>query len=117
MGLTYIDGVVTGPTGRQATVRFLIDSGVTYTLLPEPEWRAIGLTPKRSVTFSLADGTQVARQVSECLLALPQGEAHTPVILGESGDEALLGLVTLEILGLVLNPFTRTLQPMRMLLA
>jgi hypothetical protein len=26
-----------------------------------------------------------------------------------------LGVVTLEILGLVLNPFTRTLQPMRML--
>jgi len=27
-----------------------------------------------------------------------------------------LGIVTLEILGLVLNPFTRELQPMRMLL-
>ena len=117
MGLTYIDGVVTGPSGRQATARFLVDSGATYTLLAESDWRAIGLTPTRSVTFTLADGTQIARQVSECRLALPQGEAHTPVILGESGDEALLGIVTLEILGLVLNPFTRTLQPMRMLLA
>jgi hypothetical protein len=28
----------------------------------------------------------------------------------------VLGAVTLEILGLVLNPFNRTLQPMRMLL-
>jgi hypothetical protein len=28
----------------------------------------------------------------------------------------LLGVVTLEILGLILNPFTRELQPMRMLL-
>ena len=37
--------------------------------------------------------------------------------LGEPGDEPLLGVVTLEILGLVLNPFTRTLQPMRALLA
>ena len=43
-------------------------------------------------------------------------EGHTPVILGEPGDEALLGMVTLGILGLVLNPFKRTLQPMRMLL-
>lgn len=117
MGLTYVDGVVTGPTGRQASVRFLIDSGATYTLLPDTDWRAIELTPKRSVTFTLADGTPITREVSECRLALPQGEAHTPVILGESGDEALLGVVTLEILGLVLNPFTRTLQPMRMLLA
>ncbi len=47
---------------------------------------------------------------------MPQGEGHSPVILGEPSDEALLGVVTLEILGLVFNPFNRTLQPMRMLL-
>jgi hypothetical protein len=41
---------------------------------------------------------------------------HSPVILGEGDDEALLGMVTLEILGFVLNPFKRTLQPMRMLM-
>lgn len=63
-----------------------------------------------------ADGRTVTRKVSECYIVLPQGEAHTPVILGEPGDEALLGVVTLEILGFVLNPFTRELQPMRMLL-
>ncbi len=46
-----------------------------------------------------------------------RGEDYTPVILGEPGDEALLGMVTLEILGLVFNPFSRTLHPMRMMLA
>jgi len=116
MGITYIEGVVTGPTGKRATVRFLVDSGATYTLLPEKVWKEIGLVPKRSVTFVLADGTTVERKVSECHISLPQGEGHTPVILGEPKDEALLGMVTLEILGLVLNPFTRELQPMRMLL-
>jgi hypothetical protein len=55
MGLIYIDGVVTGPTGYRAAVRFLVDSGATYTLLPEPAWRAIELAPRRSVTFTLAD--------------------------------------------------------------
>jgi hypothetical protein len=34
-----------------------------------------------------------------------------------AGDEALLGVVTLEVLGLVLDPFNRALQPMRMSLA
>ncbi|MBI3997962.1 MAG: aspartyl protease family protein [Armatimonadetes bacterium] len=117
MAVTYVEGVVTGPGGRQATVRFLVDSGATYTLLPDSAWQAIGLTPRRSVTFTLADGTAIERQVAECHIGLPQGEGHTPVILGQPGDEALLGVVTLEILGLVLNPFTRRLQPMRMLLA
>src|SRR2546422_5203226 len=77
----------------------------------------IGLEPKREGEFVLADGTTICRPVSECQLALLQGEGHTPVVLGQPGDaEALLGVVTLEILGLVFDPFRRTLQPMRALL-
>jgi len=117
MGVTYIEGIITGLTGKRSTVRFLVDGGATYSLLPYEDWQIIGLSAKRSMNFTLADGTTVERQVSECHISLPQGEGHTPVILGQPGDEALLGIVTLEILGLVLNPFNRTLQPMRMLLA
>src|SRR2546422_235836 len=80
-------------------------------------WKALDLAPKRIVTFTLADGTSIEREVSECHLTLPEGEGHTPVILGQPGDQALLGVVTLEILGLILHPFKRTLEPMRMLLA
>lgn len=115
MGITYIDGRVRGPEGEEE-IRFLLDSGATYTLLPEKVWEKIGLKPKREHTFVLADGRTIVRKVSECYIILPQGEAHTPVILGEEDDEALLGVVTLEILGLVFNPFKRTLEPMRMLL-
>ena len=117
MGLTHVDGVVTGPSGLARSVHFLVDSGAKYSLLPIDDWRAIGLAPERRLTFVLADGTRVERDVSECHISLPQGKGHTPVILGEPGDEALLGIVTLEILGLVLHPFNRTLQPARMLLA
>ena len=117
MGLTYVDGVVTAPSGRSAPVRLLVDSGATYTLLPNRIWKDLGLTPKRTHIFTLADGTGVERQISECHITLEQGDGHTPVILGEEGDEALLGAVTLEILGLILNPFTRSLHPMRMILA
>jgi len=114
MGITYIQGQVKGPRGRQADVKFLIDSGAMYSVLPEAVWKEIGLKPKRKMSFTLADGTTIDRQISEVHLKLTQGEAHTPVILGEENDQALLGVVTLEILGLVFNPFDRTLQPMRM---
>src|SRR5262245_36723201 len=108
LGVTYVDGIVSGESGQSRPVRFLVDSGAKYTLLPEADWRAIGLRPKRRLTFVLADGTPIDRDISECHIALPEGEAHTPVILGVAGDEALLGVVTLEILGLVLYPFDRT---------
>src|SRR6266516_2780210 len=117
MGIGFVGGRVTGPTGQQEGLRFLVDSGATYTLLPNDTWRSIGLMAKRAVRFSLADGTLIERQVSECHITIPQGEGHTPVILGEPGDEPLLGTITLENFGLILNPFSRTLQPMRMQLA
>ncbi|MFQ6056750.1 MAG: aspartyl protease family protein [Methanosarcinales archaeon] len=116
MGITYVEGKVRGPTRKEREVPFLIDSGATYSLLPKEVWKAIELKPIREHTFILADGSEITRKVSECYLTLPQGEAHTPVILGEEGDEALLGVVTLEILGLVFDPFKRELRPMRMLL-
>jgi len=117
MGLVFVEGTVTGPAGQKAKLEFLVDSGAAYTLLPDGIWQSIGLAPKRSIRCRLADGTVIERQVSECHIMLPQGDGHTPVILGQPGDEALLGTITLENLGLVLNPFTRMLQPMQMLLA
>lgn len=116
VGLTYIDGVVTGPRGQQE-LRFLIDTGAQYSLLPHDVWRSLGLEPTRTRVFNLADGTPIRRAVSECIIELPEvdGETprgHSPVILGEPGDVALLGVVTLEDLGLVFNPFDRSLRPM-----
>lgn len=117
MGIIYVEGQALGLGGEAVAVRFLVDSGAAYSLLPEAAWKALKLKPARRQKFSLADGSTVERDISECRIALPQGEATSPVILGEAGDEALLGVVTLEILGLVLNPFNRTLQPMRAMLA
>lgn len=115
--MSYVQGTVRGPTGLETTLGFLIDSGVTYSLLPAPVWQTIGLAPKREMEFVLADGTTVRRSVSECHLALAHGEGHTPVVLGQPGDEeALLGVVTLEILGVVFDPFRRVLHPMRALM-
>ena len=115
--MSYVEGTVRGPSGAEESVRFLIDSGATYSLLPEAVWRTIGLAPKREMEFVLADGTTLRRPVSECHITLEEVEGHTPVVLGLPGDDQpLLGVVTLENLGFVFDPFRRTLRPMRMLL-
>ena len=75
MGITYIKGKVSGPTG-EAAAKFLVDSGARYTLLPNAIWKEIGLQPKRNMRFVLADGTEVERNISECHIRLPQGEGH-----------------------------------------
>ena len=108
---THVEGIVTGAAGEPRSVRFLLDSGTKYTVVPLEDWQALGLTSKRRATFVLADGTHIDREMSECHIALAQAETHGPVILGEADDAAVLGVVTLEKLGLVLHPFTRALRP------
>jgi clan AA aspartic protease len=115
VGITYIDGTVRGPGGEER-VRFLIDSGAKYTLLPERVWKPLGLSAGREQQFSLADGSMITRAVSECEISLPQGRCHTPMVLGHPQDpEALLGVVTLEEMGLVFDPFRRALDRIRVL--
>jgi predicted aspartyl protease len=94
-----------------------VDSGAVWSVLPKVDWEALGLKSDRSHRFSLADGTVIERRVSECRFRYQGIEASSPVVLGEEGDVALLGCVTLETLALVLNPFDRSLQAMRLLLA
>ena len=116
MGFTYVEGRVSGAAGQEATLEFLVDSGAAYSLIPYAEWRYLELSPYREERFRLADGTAVSRNVSYCYIALPHAEGYTPIILGEPGDDqALLGVVTLENLGLMLNPISRTIHPMRLL--
>jgi predicted aspartyl protease len=94
-----------------------VDSGAVYSVLRRADWKALRLVPAGELDFVLADGTSLTRGVTECSLEIEGLRATSPVVLGESEDEALLGAVTLETLGLMLNPLSRTLQPMRMLLA
>ncbi|MEM6330179.1 MAG: aspartyl protease family protein [Planctomycetota bacterium] len=113
MGITYIDGLVTGPGGGSQSLRFLVDTGAMYTLLPEWTWKELGLAATRSNEFVLADGSVVERRLSECRLSIEGTEGHTPVILGEPGDDLpLLGVVTLEERGLLFDPFRRELRAM-----
>jgi len=119
MGLTYVHARLRKAEGRGPTrdVRFPLDSGAIYSVLPEDVWRALKLKPEREVEFTLADGTAITRGVSECRFEIRGELATSPAVLGEADDVALLGAVTLETLGMMLNPLTREILPMRMALS
>ena len=102
---------------KVAEVNFLIDSGAVYSLVPGKILDQLDIEPYREVIFSLADGTSITRRVCSAYFEFEGEGGPAPVVYGEEGDEPLLGSTTLESLGLVLNPFSRTLHPMRMLMA
>lgn len=99
-----------------AEINFLIDSGAVYSLVPGKILDELEIEPYREMIFSLADGTSIKRKVCSAYFEFNGEGGPAPVVYGEEGDEPLLGATTLESLGLVLNPFSRTLHPMRMLM-
>lgn len=95
---------------------FLVDTGAQYTVLPEKIWRDLGLIPHRSQKFSLADGTIIERKIGGASIIYKDIESVTPVVLGEPKDNFILGAVTLENLGLGINPFTREIYSAKLMM-
>ena len=116
MGLTDVRVTVSNLAnpGRGLELDFLVDSGAIYSVVPREILDAIGIVPVGVERFRLADLTRIEREVGNALFTF-QGKARsTPVMFGEEGDATLLGVLTLEALGLVLDPIRQELRPMEL---
>ena len=115
MGIIHIKGRVSNikNESKKKELEFLVDSGAQYTLLPKDVVETLGLKPTRVQEFILGDGQIVKRKIGEAYIEIQGEKQPTTVILGEKKDSALLGAVTLEQMGLILDPFNRELRPMK----
>ncbi len=79
MGITHITGTVTGPSGKERTVRFLVDSGATYTLLPQAlveGWKKIlSLSGANARALGQAARARIVREFSRERLVARTEEA------------------------------------------
>lgn len=119
VGLTYISARIANPArpNRAARLKFLVDSGAAYSVVPKPVLIRLGIKPLTVREFLLADGTEMKREMGTAVFFFRGESGGSPVVFGEKGDSTLLGVVTLEALGLILDPFQRKLRPMPMVLA
>ena len=116
MGLTDVNVIVSNPSerGRARELEFLVDSGAIYSVVPRPVLEEIGIVPDGIEYFKLADLTRIKRQVGEATFTFQGKTRSSPVMFGEEGDATLLGVMTLEALGLVLDPVRQELRPMEL---
>lgn len=113
MGMTDVTLTVSNPkiASKTEKVKFLVDSGATYTSLPTAIVKKLNIKPSFEEKFSLADGSVIKRKIGNAMFVWQGREVASPVILGQPGDSALLGALTLEGLGVVLDPLKRKLHP------
>ena len=102
---------------RAINLTFLVDSGAVYSVIPSSLLRKLGVKPHSKRTFILADGSEITRKIGDVLFRLDSHQGAAPVIFGEKDDSTLLGSVSLEALGMTLDPMKRELRPLPMVLA
>lgn len=111
MGLVFLDIDIANPAHSEnfQTEHFLIDSGAIYSVVQRPVLEALDIRPHSRRTFTLANGDRIERDMGDALFRYKDHRGAAPVIFGEPGDSNLLGVVTLEALGYVLDPIKREL--------
>ena len=98
---------------RTVTVRMLVDTGATYSVIPEALARAVGIKRlRRSVPITLADRRRVKLDAGTAIFRIGAREAPATLLVGEVA-EPILGVETLEGLGLTVDPRRRRLAPSR----
>lgn len=119
MALTVIRVEVGNPARPRTTepIEFLVDLGAIYSVVPVSILQQLGIEPLTEEEFRLADGTQIRRRKGIALFKYGERIGGADVIFGEEGDAVLLGALTLEALGLSLDPLRRELRPLPLILA
>ena len=102
--------------GKETTVRVIVDTGASLSVIPKGTLRKIGVAPRWERQFTLANGEKIERDVGIVIFRWNGYEGASEVIFGERKDKPLLGSLTLEALGLKVNPREQKLEPIEFLL-
>ena len=96
---------------RSETVEAMVDTGSTYTCLPDGLLRGLGLVPGWQMAAELADGRIVYDSIGEARIRLEGKEISTVVTFVPDDSPILLGAYTLEGIGMGVDPASRRLVP------
>jgi clan AA aspartic protease len=96
---------------RFETLRAIVDTGATYTLIPRDVLEQLQVSPTEERPFILANGEQVIYGMAWVRVRLEGREQPTQAIFGRPGSDPFLGAVTLEEFGLSVDPLNQRLVP------
>ncbi len=94
----------------------MVDTGATYSFMPESMLRELGVTSHRTMTFRLANGQTVDYKVGRAVLQVNGYAEVVAVCFGQDGVQPLVGVVTLEELGLAVDPVRQRLVDLELTL-
>jgi clan AA aspartic protease len=100
----------------KSEVDLLVDTGAIYTILRRERLVGISVEPRDKRQFKTADGRVIEREVGGVEIEIKGHSTYSIAIFGEASDAEVLGVTTLEELGLQVDPVTGELKPLELLL-
>mgnify|MGYP000386116150 CR=1 FL=1 len=97
---------------KSAEISVLVDTGATYTALPQQVLDELGIPKAGKVNIEFANGVVEEREIGNALIEVEGIRRATPVLFAREKDAYVLGLVTLEAYGLTVDPVTKKLIPL-----
>jgi len=118
MGFVKTGVRVSNPSNpsRYAELELLVDTGATFILIPSAIFQEISVEVDAKFKLRMADGKFIERDGGTVWIEVEGKGYKVPVIVGEGEDVPILGITTLEILGLEVDPITKKLKPTEYLL-
>ena len=112
---TFSITVAVGTPDRRSfrELEALVDTGATFSWVPESILRDLGHQPGRSEEFETADGRVLSRGVGEVPVRLDGKVLTTQCVFADEGSDPVLGAVTLEQFLLAPDPIHKKLVPVR----
>ncbi|MCY3560683.1 MAG: clan AA aspartic protease [bacterium] len=112
MGETRVDVTIRNPAApdRCWQGEFVVGTGATDSIVPRRHLEAIGLKPRGTRTFLLADGSEYRAEMTVAEVEFMGERTGCGVVLGPDDVEPLLGLTALESCGYAVDPVSCTLR-------
>jgi len=110
VGYVWVDAVIRNPiTNRSASVKALVDTGATYTVIPRKIFEELKL-PLRGKRKVRTAKSLTELDVCEGVVEIMGRSTPTLILVSDDLDFALIGVTTLELLGLEVDPVTGELK-------
>ena len=118
VGLTKLTVRIVNPAEprRYRDVELIVDSGAHFKVVPKEILKEPGIRPRRKRSFLLANGERFERKMGNAEFEYKGEPGAAPVVFGENGDFPLLGVTTLEALGLLFDPVLQELKPLPLMM-
>jgi clan AA aspartic protease len=118
VGYVRVRATVANPSDHSLKVEleFIVDTGAIYTVIPNSVAERLRLKETGRRKFKIANGDVVEYPVSEAYIVV-NGEGVTSVVaIVDEKTPLLLGVTTLELLGLRVDPMTGKLTPLELMI-